>query len=232
MRREEDYLDFRESFAKGIINLAKKNENVIYVECDIPSPARTWFLENLPEQYLNTGVMEACTASLIGGLASEGYTVYWYTYAFLVAEAYNQIKQSIAKNEYDVKIFGYNAGVSGLGGSSHNCVEDLALMRALPKTTIYAPTSIDELEKLVGETYKIGGLVYVRFPWGEHKCCCPRFSLGKDVTIVSCGALVKETAEAQELLRGLGYDVGVYNLSRVKPMEKLLIENVARHSSE
>lgn len=228
-------MQYREAFSYGMKTIAY-HDNVVLVESDIPSPARVFFKKYHPERFINTGVAEANAVGICAGLASEGYVPFWYTYGFLVGRVYNQIKQSIALDRRNVKIFGYNCGVSGIGGSSHNCVEDIGIMRTIPNMTIIVPAAIRQTYQSVLASYEYKGSVYIRFPRGESPSgYYPKsnFTIGKgeivkdgsDLTIIANGPMVKESLDA---VAGLPFEVEVINMSTVKPLDYELILKSAK----
>lgn len=236
MKEREAFIELRQAFANGIIELAKYDRSVMLVESDVPSPARKWFKKNAPNQFVNTGVAEANAVGICGGLASEGYTPFWYTYGFLIGRVYNQIKQSIAKDNRNVKIYGYSCGVSGIGGSSHNCVEDIGLMRTIPNMTIVVPADEYEMAKSVKASYLHNGPVYVRFPRDSVPIVTEPndpfiigtgkiMREGSDLTIICNGPMVKESLDA---LIELPFNVEVINMSTVKPLDYELILKSAK----
>jgi transketolase len=223
-------MQYRDAFAGGLLDAAMGNSDVMLVESDIPSPARHTFRELYPKRFINTGIAEANAVGICAGLASDGYVPYWYTYGFLIGRTYNQIKQSIAVDKMNVKIYGYNCGVSGIGGSSHNCVEDIGILRTIPNMTIIAPADAYETYQTVRAVYEHDGPTYVRFPRGEDSPL-PRhmpFEIGKgtvvksgsDLTIIANGPMVSECLEA---VYELPFNVEVINMSTVKPLDYGLI---------
>jgi len=208
------------------------------VESDIASPARGWFKKEATDQFVNTGVAEANAVTIAAGLASEGYIPFWYTYGFLIERAYNQIKQSVATDQRNVKIFAYNCGVSGVGGSSHNEVFDLALMRVLPNFVVMAPADDIEMEKMVIVSYRHNGPVYVRFPRGKtaslfDKEYCFKIGNGvimregKDITVIACGSMVKDALIVADCLIS-ELDVEVISMSTIKPLDRELVIRSAK----
>lgn len=230
--------EYRQAFADALIGLAKVEKNVMLVESDVASPAREWFLRNAPDQIVNTGVAEANALTIAAGLASEGNIVYWYGFGFLAGRTYNQIRQSIAEDKRSVNIFAYNCGVSGVGGASHNFVEDLAIMRALPNFTVMAPADDVELEKMVYASFLHKGPSYVRFPRGRAKTIFDadydfkigegvKITEGKDVTLIACGSMVREAIAAASNVKS-ELDVEVISISTIKPLDEKIIVDSAR----
>lgn len=228
--------EYRQAFADALTRLAGEQKNVVLVESDVASPAREWFLREVPEQFVDTGVAEANAVTIASGLGSEGYIAYWYTYGFLVGRVYNQVKQSVAEDKRNVKIFAYNCGVSGVGGSSHNCVEDLAFMRVLPNFTVMAPADDVELEKMVYASFLHEGPTYVRFPRGRAETIFNndydfkigkgvKMKDGKDLTLIACGSMVND---ALMVSRESELDVEVISMSTIKPLDGEIIIHSAK----
>jgi transketolase len=223
-------MELRQAFSNGLVDLAKLHKEVMLVESDVECPARKWFETERPKQYVNTGIAEQNAASICGGLSSQGFVPYWYLFGFLVGRAYDQIRQSIAVDKRNVKIFGYNCCVSGLGGRSHNCVDDIGLMRLIPDMTIVAPADEYELYKAVMTSYNRKGSVYVRFGRGSVPIVTNQdddFRIGKGrvmqegnfLTVVAYGSMVDVALKATE-----GLDVKVINMSTIKPLDKKVLE--------
>jgi transketolase len=218
----------KQAFCDGIKNLAKEHDNVMLVESDVQSGVREWFLKEVPNQYLDTGIAECNAIGICAGLESEGYVPFWYTYGFLVDMVFSQIKQSIARDNRNVKIFGFNCGVSidgKLGGASHNCVEDIGLMRLLPGMTIVVPADGSQLYQSVKAAYECKGPVYVRFGAGDfpdivdNNFKIGKASLlreGKKLTVVCNGIMVSSVLETADKYG----DIEVLNMSTVKPLDR------------
>jgi transketolase len=231
-------MELRQAFSNGLIDLAKGHEKVMLVESDVECPARKWFEQNSSKQYVNTGIAEQNAASICGGLSSQGFVPYWYIFGFLVGRAYDQIRQSIAVDKRNVKIFGYNCCVSGLGGRSHNCVDDVGLMRLLPNMAVVAPADEYELYKAVMTSYTRKGSVYVRFGRGSVPAVTKPdddFRIGKarimrggdsNMLLIACGSMVDVAMQVAD-----EFNATVVNMSTIKPLDVKTLDEVIGYSS-
>ena len=220
-------MQLRQAFVNGIKDLALEHDNAILVESDVQCGARDWFLNGKQNQYLETGIAEANAVGICAGMESEGYVPFWYTYGFLIGMVFNQIKQSVGRDNRNVKMFGYNCGVSTankIGGSSHNCVDDIGLMRLIPNMAIVVPADNKQMYSAVKAAYDWDGAVYVRFGAGEcvdvtdGKLTIGKASLmreGTKLTIVCNGVMVKTALDIADEFGG----IDVLNMSTVKPLD-------------
>jgi transketolase len=231
-------MELRQAFSNGLIDLAKGHEQVMLVESDIECSARKWFKQNASKQFVNTGVAEQNAVGVCGGLSSQGFVPYWYTYGFLIGRAYDQILQSVAVDKRNVKIFGYNCCVSGLGGRSHNCVNDIALMRLIPDMAVVAPADEFELYKAVMTAYTRKGSVYVRFGRGSVPTVTKpddEFRIGKarimrsgdsKLILVACGSMVDIAMQVAK-----EFNATVVNMSTIKPLDVKTLSGVIGYQS-
>jgi len=230
----------RQAYGAELVRIAEENEDVVIVESDIASPPRAWFAAHAPDRLFETGVAEANSIVVAAGLAAEGKIPFWFNMGFLLTRAYGQIRQSIAEDRRNVKIVCYGCGVSGIAGTSHNIVEDIAIMRVLPNFLVLAPADPVEVARVIAAITDYRGPAYVRMP---REPPLPiifeedyRFELGKaflaregkDAMIIACGSMVSESLVAADLLRKDGLDVGVLNVSSIKPLDEEAIVKAAR----
>ena len=138
MNENHELKKMREGYGDAVIDLAQKDEKIVFVGADSGGHERKWFFENAKERLIETGIAEANSAVIAGALASDGFKPFVLNFAYLHARMYNQISQSIAEDNYPVRMAGYYAGIWGFGGRSHNCITDLAFMRALPNFNVFA----------------------------------------------------------------------------------------------
>ena len=222
-------MQYRQAFANAMMDLATVDPRTVLVESDIASPARQIFKDMTPCRFINTGITEANAVGICAGLASEGYLPYWYTYGFLIGRAYDQIRQSITQNHANVRMIGYNCGVNGVGGASHNCVDDIGLMRLIPGMSIVVPADAHQTHESLLSTRTHDGPIYFRFPRGESFDVCASylpFKLGRadiinggdNVTIVCNGPMVLKALEATRLMPHKD-DAEVIDVSTVKPLD-------------
>ncbi len=227
---------------RGIISAASRNSKILAVMSDLGHPAIEWFRQNAPSRMVELGIAEGNAATVCGGLASEGYVPTWYTLAFCLGRAYNQIRQCICVDRFNVKLFLASAGYFGAGGISHNYVEDIAAMRALPNMVIVNPADIVEAEKAVGVVMDYFGPVYYRleasppparvfedgFEFELGKATIVRD--GRDATIVASGFMVTRSIQAADLLRKEDISTQVINMSTIKPIDEDVIIKAAKET--
>jgi transketolase len=228
---------------KGLITAASKNQKILIVLNDLGSPGLNWFLENAPKRVIELGIAEANGAVVAAGLASEGYMPFWHTFGFCIGRAYNQIRQSICIDRFNVKML-FMGGLWGQDGISHLCFEDIAAMRALPNMVIVVPADAVEAEKALLAITDYVGPVYYRIE-GLVPPFTPlvfedgyEFELGKaatvregsDASIIACGTIVAEALMAAELLKKDGIDARVIDMSTIKPLDEETVIKAAKET--
>ena len=218
--------NMREGYGEAVIELAKKDESVLLITADSGGKERKWFFENCKERLVETGIAEANSATVAAGLASEGYKPFLLNFAYLFGRMYNQISQSISEDAYKVSLAGYYAGVWGFGGRSHNCITDLAIMRALPNFHIFAPSDFWDTKSIVKEAYSLKGPSYIRLsgvPVPQIHESEPNFSPlrkyaeGSDCTIFCHGTMVNESILAKNEGK---LNATIINVLQIKPLPK------------
>jgi len=222
----------------AIIKAAKKYKNIVVVLEDMGIPGLDWFKINAPERIIECGVAEANGAVVAGALAAEGLTPIIYSFTFAcVSRAYNQIRQSILVDHFNVKIMGRESW--GEFGISHQVVETIGSLRVLPNLVILNPADIVETEKAIIAMTDYIGPVFFRaetlnplkiytddYPFEIGKASV--IKNGKDATIIAAGYMVTEAIRAVDILERDGLDVGIVNMSTLKPLdEKAIIKAAA-----
>jgi len=224
-----------DGYDSGIIKAAQKNDRIIAVLEDMGFPSISWFRENAPDRIVECGVAEANAAVVAAGLAVEGFVPFIYSFAFAaVGRAYNQIRQSIMVDHFNVKILG-RSGAMGPFGISHNWAEDIAATRALPNMVIVNAADVVEAEKAIMAVADYIGPVFVRLEAGYFSPPPLRifsedypFELGKafvvkdgkDATIIATGYMLTEAIRSAEMLEADGIDVRIINISTIKPLDE------------
>jgi transketolase len=228
----------RQGYGDAVIELAKQNDNVVFVGADSGGHERKWFFENAPERLIETGIAEANSAVVAAALAAEGFRPFLLNFAYLHSRMYNQISQSISEDAYPVSMAGYYAGVWGFGGRSHNCITDLAFMRALPNFEIFAASDYWEAKTLVRHVSTLNTPSYIRLSGVETPLIHdsePKFTSirkyrdGSDCTIFCHGTMVHESLQAciENQL-----NASVVNIPQIKPLPKQeIIEEVKKTGS-
>ncbi len=224
----------RDAYGKALVELGEKNKNVVVLDADLAAATKTGaFKKAFPERFFDTGIAEGNMMSLAGGLATTGYTVFASTFAmFAAGRAFEQVRNTICYPSLNVKIGATHAGISvGEDGASHQCCEDIALMRSIPGMVIINPADDIEARAAVFAAAEYEGPVYMRF----GRLAVPRvfdenykFEIGKavklkegsDVTIIATGLMVNEAIEASEALEAEGISVDLINIHTIKPLDK------------
>ncbi len=223
----------RDAYGKALVELGDINDKVVVLDADLAAATKTgMFKKAHPEKFFDCGIAEGNMMGVAAGLASSGYTVFASTFAmFAAGRAFEQVRNSIAYPHLNVKIGATHAGISvGEDGASHQCCEDIALMRAIPGMTIINPADDIEARAAVLAAAEFEGPVYMRF----GRLAVPRifdedykFEIGKavvlnegtDVTICATGLMVNEAIEAQKILAEQGISAEVINVHTIKPLD-------------
>ena len=224
MNENHELKKMREGYGDAVIDLAQKDEKIVFVGADSGGHERKWFFENAKERLIETGIAEANSAVIAGALASDGFKPFVLNFAYLHARMYNQISQSIAEDNYPVRMAGYYAGIWGFGGRSHNCITDLAFMRALPNFNVFAASDYWEAKTLVKKVASLNAPSYIRLagvPTPIVHDSEPEFSPfrkhldGNDCTIFCHGTMLHEALQAcTEEKMG----ASVVNIPQIKPL--------------
>jgi len=231
----------RDVYGKTLIELGKQNKDIIVLDADLSSSTRTsLFAREFPDRFFNFGVAEQNMMAAASGLASCGKTVFVSTFAmFATGRAWDQIRNSVAYNNFDIKIVASHAGLSvGPDGASHQALEDIALMRVIPNMKIIVPCDGPQAKDAVMAAANTKGPFYIRLgrakvPTVENK---GEFELGKaqilsegnDVTIIACGIMVGESLSAAARLLEKGIKARLINMHTIKPLDNKVILEAAR----
>jgi len=231
------YLETRNAFGEALLELAAKDNDIVALTADLPGSTRlSWFKEKFPERFFDFGVAEANMMSAAAGLALSGKKPFVSTFAIFVEKAFEQIRQTIAYNNLPVKIIATHGGITvGEDGASHQTVEDIAVMRALPNMTVIVPADYYEAKSAIYAIYNYSGPVYVRLARAAFPVVFDenyRFELGRakvvragtDVTIFACGLMLFYSLEAAELLAREKLSAQVVNVSTIKPLDQRVID--------
>ncbi len=223
----------RDAYGKALVELGDINDKVVVLDADLAAATKTgMFKKAHPDKFFDCGIAESNMMGIAAGLATSGYTVFASTFAmFAAGRAYEQVRNSIAYPHLNVKIGATHAGISvGEDGASHQCCEDIALMRAIPGMTIINPADDVEARAAVLAAAKYEGPVYMRFgrlavprifnedykfEWGKAVV----LNEGTDVTICATGLMVNEAIEAQKILAEQGISAEVINVHTIKPLD-------------
>lgn len=233
----------RDGLGNGTVEAGKENKNVVVLSADLGDSTRaSWFQKEFPDRFVEVGVAEQNLATVAAGMAAVGKIPFIASYAaFSPGRNYEQIRTTIALNNVPVKVCGMHAGISvGPDGATHQMLEDIAMMRALPNMIVVVPADAEEGRKAIVASAKNGKPTYLRF--GRDKVATfttpeTPFEIGKayylwkpekpDVVIIGCGHLVYEALLAAKSLEGKGIRASVINSHTVKPLdEKTILEAV------
>ncbi len=234
----------REAYGAALAELGAVNEKVIVLDADLAEATKTgMFKKAFPERFFDTGIAECNMIGVAGGLATTGYTVFASSFAmFAAGRAFEQVRNTIGYPGLNVKIGATHAGISvGEDGASHQCCEDIALMRTIPGMTIINPADDVEARAAVFAAAEVNGPFYLRF----GRLATPRiydenykFELGKgvqlregtDVTIIATGLMVNEALIAAENLANDGINAAVINIHTIKPIDRDIIIKAAKET--
>ena len=224
----------RDAYGKALVELGEKNPDILVLDADLAAATKTGaFKKAFPERFFDTGIAEGNMMGVAAGLATTGYTVFASSFAmFSAGRAFEQVRNTIAYPHLNVKIGATHAGISvGEDGASHQCCEDIALMRSIPGMVIINPADDIEARAAVFAAAEHDGPVYMRF----GRLAVPRifdedykFEIGKavtlkegsDVTVIATGLMVNEALIAAEELSKEGISAEVINMHTIKPLDK------------
>ena len=237
----------RESYGNALVELGKKYEDLIVLDADLAGATKTGtFQKAFPDRHWDCGIAEANMAGIAAGLSTCGKVPFMSTFAmFAAGRAYEQVRNSIGYPHLNVKIGATHAGISvGEDGATHQCLEDLALMREIPGMVVINPSDDIEAKAAVEAAYEHVGPVYMRF----GRLAVPvindnadyKFEIGKgivlkegtDVSIFATGLEVSEALEAAKMLEADGINAEVVNIHTIKPLDKELVVKSAQKTGK
>ena len=227
----------RDAYGEALAELGAVNENIVVLEADLSKSTKTSdFKKVYPERHFNMGIAEQNMLGVAAGFAAAGKIPFASSFAvFATGRAYDQIRNSIAYPNLNVKIAATHAGLTvGEDGGSHQMLEDIALMRALPNMTVIVPADGIETKQAIKAAAEYEGPVYIRMGRPKVPVLFDEnytFEIGKgvvlkegtDVTLVGTGIMVSKAVEAAELLAAEGISAAVVNISTIKPLDAELI---------
>src|SRR5688500_18787689 len=229
--------DTRSGFGDGILEAAQKNENIIALTADLAGSLKlNGFIKEFPDRFIQCGIAEANMMGIASGLTIGGKIPYTTTFAnFSTGRVYDQIRQSIAYSDKNVKICASHAGLTlGEDGATHQILEDIGLMKMLPGMTVIVPCDYNQTKEATMAIAEHHGPVYLRFgrpawpmfikpeePFVIGKA--QRLSEGTDVTIFACGHLVWNAIQAGAALEEKGIRVEVINIHTIKPLDEAAV---------
>ena len=232
----------RDAYGKALVELGNTDAKVLVLDADLAAATKTgMFKKEHPEKFIDCGIAEGNMMGIAAGLAASGYTVFASSFAmFAAGRAFEQVRNSIGYPHLNVKIGATHAGISvGEDGASHQCCEDIGLMRTIPGMVILNPADDVEARLCVMAAAEHDGPVYMRF----GRLAVPRvfdenykFEIGKgtvlkegdDVTIIATGLMVNEALMAYEELKAEGINARVVNMATIKPIDRDIIIESAK----
>lgn len=231
----------RDVYGETLVELGEVYKDIVVLDADLSASTKTiTFARRFPDRFFNMGVSEADMMGTAAGLASAGKIPFASTFAiFASGRAWEQIRQSIAYPALNVKIVASHGGITvGEDGASHQALEDIALMRAIPNMTVIVPADGIETRGVIHEIVRYKGPVYIRLARAKFPVIMDegyRFTIGKgvlmrdgkDVTIIAIGLMVANSLEAARILEREGISARVINMSTVKPIDRALITQSA-----
>lgn len=245
MKKETPMIATRDSYGNALVELGKEKENLVVLDADLAAATKTGiFKKAFPERHIDCGIAEANMTGIAAGLSACGKVPFISTFAmFAAGRAYEQVRNAIGYPHLNVKIGATHAGISvGEDGATHQCNEDMGLMREIPGMVILNPSDDVEAKAAVRAAYEHDGPVYLRF----GRLAVPvindrpdyRFEIGKgielregeDLTILAAGLSVSESLKAALLLKEKGVAAQVINIHTIKPLDEEMILSAARQT--
>ena len=232
----------RQGYGEGLRELGAAHGDVVVFDADLAGSTQTkMFRDAFPDRHFNCGIAEGNMMAVAAGAAAMGMTAFASSFAmFAAGRAYEQVRNSIGYPRLNVKIGATHGGISvGEDGASHQCLEDFALMRAIPGMVVMSPADAVEARAMVKAAYEHQGPVYMRFGRFPvpvfHDEDAFRFQIGRgevmregaDIAIIANGLLVAEAVEAGELLADRGISARVINMATIKPLDEELVLKAA-----
>ena len=237
----------RESYGEALVMLAEKRNDLVVLDADLAAATKTGiFKKAYPDRFFDCGIAEANMMGVAAGIATTGKLVFASTFAmFAAGRAFEQVRNSIGYPHLNVKIGATHAGITvGEDGATHQCNEDIALMRTIPGMVVINPCDSVEAKAAVKAAYEHNGPVYLRF----GRLAIPvindeenyHFELGKgivlkegtDVTIIATGLCVNESMEAAKMLEADGISAEVINIHTIKPLDEELVLSSAKKTGK
>ena len=237
----------RDSYGNALVELGREHENLVVLDADLAAATKTSiFQKEFPERHIDCGIAESNMIGVAAGLATTGKIPFASSFAmFAAGRAFEQIRNSVGYPKLNVKIGATHAGISvGEDGATHQCNEDIALMRTIPGMVVINPSDDVEARAAVKAAFEHEGPVYLRF----GRLAVPvineredyKFELGKgvvlregkDITLIATGLPVAETLEAAEMLAADGIDAKVINIHTIKPLDEDLVVEAAKETGK
>ncbi|QOL35324.1 transketolase family protein [Bifidobacterium lemurum] len=237
----------RVAYGRALCELGERRSDVVVVDADLTTCTMTcFFAQKFPERFFNGGIAESNMVGMGAGLATTGKTVFVNSFAmFSAGRAYDQVRNAVCYPRLNVKVVGTHAGLSvGEDGATHQCIEDISLMRTIPNMTVIVPCDAEEAKRATIAMSEYDGPCYLRLgrspvPAVTSGVADYDFQIGKastlkqgtDATIIACGLMVGKAMEAAAVLESTeGLNVRVVDMHTIKPIDKEAILAAARET--
>lgn len=232
----------RDAYGKALKDLCEKNENIIVMDADLSGSTKTKTMKEVaPNRHINAGIAECNMIGMAAGMAASGHTVFASSFAmFAAGRAYEIIRNSVAYPNLNVKVCATHSGITvGEDGASHQAIEDIALMSAMPNMIVLQPSDAKATDALIHEVANVEGPCYVRLGrlaveeiYNEDQT----FEIGKGiilnqgskVAIVATGYMVQQSMQALEMLRVDGKEPTIVDMHTIKPIDQDLLLEIAK----
>lgn len=236
----------RDGFGAGLAEVGKKHENAVALCADLLGSLKmNKFIDDYPDRFIQVGIAEANMMGVAAGLATAGKIPFTGTFAnFSTGRVYDQIRQSIAYSDKNVKICASHAGLTlGEDGATHQILEDIGMMKMLPNMTVICPADYNQTKAATIAIAEYDGPVYLRFgrpSWPVFTDPSEKFEIGKaqilnegsDITIIATGHMVWQSVEAAKRLEEEGFSVELINIHTIKPLDEEAIVTSARKTGK
>ena len=229
----------RVGYGEALVELGAENEKIVVLDADLSCSTMTnGFAKAYPDRFFNAGIAEANMITMAAGLSLTGMIPFCSSFAVFASRCYEQIRNGVCYPHLNVKLAFTHAGITvGEDGGTHQAIEDIAIMRALPGMTVLCPCDAEEAKRAVRAAVAIDGPVYLRLA----RLATPVFSEGmpfevgkanvlregKDVALITCGLMVETCMQAAELLKAQGIDAAVINMHTIKPLDEAVVRRYA-----
>lgn len=234
----------RQAYGEVLAELGRERPEIVVLDADLSASTKTnIFAKEFPERFFNMGIAEQDMIGTAAGLALTGKIPFASTFAvFETGRAWDQIRQAICYSDTNVKLVASHGGITvGADGASHQALEDIALMRALPNMTVIVPADANETKAVIRTIVDHKGPVYVRLGRAKVPLVIPEdyeftigkayiFHIGNDANIVATGIMVDMAKRAADILSEEGIDAGIINMSTIKPLDEETILLAAKSS--
>ena len=241
-----EHIATRAAYGEALAALANEYPNLVVLDADLSgSTMSKKFADVCPDRFFNMGIAEANMAGVAAGLAAAGKTAFIHSFAmFAAGRAWEQVRNSIAYPRLNVKVIGSHGGLSvGEDGATHQCIEDYAIMRAIPGMLVLSPCDGPEMRLAVKALLEYDGPAYMRLGRLAVDSITDEvegytFQLGKgsqlrggtDATVIATGMMVQEAVKASDALQAEGLRVRVIDMHTIKPLDEALVLQCARET--